>query len=410
MKILIAEDDVVVRKLLEHLLHNWGYDLEVCSDGTSAWEKISSNNPPDIAILDWFMPGLTGVEVCQRAQSTHYAERNFIYYMITSATVNKEQIVKALHSGAHDFILKPIDHEGFRMRISVAEKTVKEKRAAQEMDSVLQNYAARMEQLAEERAKQLIHAERMSCLGTMCAGVAHEINNPLSFISGNAQSIQTFWKDLESILNVYKSKLENINPKLDFIMEELPKSLVSINSGVSRISKIVKGLKRYAVKEKLDERNVVNINDCIKQALEISKPAIGKYVKINLNLLDQPLLVKGNTLELEQVIINLLVNAAHAIEGKPNQSIEVKSNFESGTTRIIIDDSGTGIPQEILSKIWEPFFTTKPMGKGNGLGLSISLGIIRDHQGELKAINRPEGGARFILSLPSHIKQVQQNE
>jgi C4-dicarboxylate-specific signal transduction histidine kinase len=395
MRVLIAEDDLVSNKMLECLLTGWGYEVCTCADGQSAWDIIASDEPPDIALLDWFMPGLTGLEVSQRSQNLEDGKVQFLQRIFISATVEKEQIVQALHSGAHDFLLKPIDAKLLRLRLSLAERTIKEKRAWLEMDKVLQKYTTQVEKLAQERAKQLVHAERMSCLGTMCAGVAHEINNPLSFVSGNVQGLQTFWGEIEPILRPHA----DTNTKIKFILEEFPKSTESIRQGVTRIAKIVKSLKRYAVKES-SEKQKVNLLDCVNQAIELSKPAIGKGVKIATNFSEAPLLVQGNPLEIEQVLINLLVNAAQAMKDKSGAAIEIGADTQNGTAIITIDDYGPGIPDELLKKIWEPFFTTKPIGQGTGLGLAISMGIVRDHQGDLKVVNRSSGGARFTLSFP----------
>jgi C4-dicarboxylate-specific signal transduction histidine kinase len=323
-----------------------------------------------------------------------------MYCIILSGTMMKENVLEALHRGAHDVLEKPYDLSLIRSRLEVAAHITRERKASEEMARVMQRYGEQMEQLAQERAQQLVHADRMSSLGVMAAGIAHEINNPMSFISGNAQSVQRYWSDIEPILRTYLNEQKGDGHKIEFILTEMPKVLASIMNGVQRVTTIVKGLKKYSGKTTKESRDSIDLNHCIEQALELCKGNFDKSLVVERKLTITLPLVSANSLEIEQVLVNLLVNASHAMAGKETQILTISSQKTTSAVLVAVEDTGTGIPATLLTKIWDPFVTTKAIGQGTGLGLSISSGIIKSHGGELKASNRPQGGARFELSLP----------
>lgn len=393
-RILVVDDDRVSRRVIESQIAQVARDVICCEDGETAWKLINTEPYPDILILDWFLPGFTGLELCQMQQRSSLP---FMYKMIVSGIANREQIVEALHSGAHDVILKPVDLPLLETRLRVAWRFVEERRAGEEATANIKLYAEHMDSLARERAKQLVHAERMSSLGVMSAGIAHEVNNPMSFISGNVQTLKRFWRDVEPV--VRDAACDPDAGKLRFVVDEMPQLLDGIMKGVERVTRIVQGLKKYSGR---DDGMIApfDVNESIRQALELVRFSLGKQVTVALSLPEQPVLVNGSALELEQVLINLFVNANQAMEGVSNPFLGIESQLDGDMVEIRIEDSGPGIPEGHLEKIWNPFFTTKPPGKGTGLGLSISAGIIQRHGGTFSVENRDEGGARFYLRLP----------
>ncbi len=399
LRVLIADDDPICRRMLEHALEKWGYIVSSCDNGEAAW-KVLTANETDIAILDWYMPGLTGPEITER--HAQLEDARFTYKLILSGQMDKAQVIEALHRGAHDIMEKPCDMRILQSRLSTASRIIKDKRTVEQMAMVMERYATQMELLANERAQQLIHADRMSSLGVLAAGVAHEINNPMSFISGNVQNLERFWKDLDPILR--SALLENSpdKQKVSFILEEMPRVFASIMKGVQRVTAIVKGLKKYSGQQGATARTPLNINTCIEQALEMCRGTIGKQVSVELKLNREIEEIVANSIEIEQVLVNLIVNAAHAMEGRELQILTLGSHTEDGNVVVSVEDTGNGIPPELLTKIWDPFITTKPQGKGTGLGLSISSGIIRNHGGSISASNREGGGAKIAFKIPIH--------
>lgn len=398
LTVLIADDDPVSRRLLQALLKKLGHESIVFNEGLAAWERLKAAQDIDVAILDWAMPGMEGPEICDR--HSHSPEARFCYRIILSGQMEREQIFQALHRGAHDVLEKPCDLPLLQSRLEVARKIIEEKRVMEQMAASMEQYAHHMEQLAQERAQQLVHADRMSSLGTMASGIAHEINNPMSMISGNIQNLARFWTDLEPLL---RSACQPTHPefnKIDFILNETPQIFEGVMKGVHRVTKIVNSLRKYSGKTQKDENLPFDLNECITQAVDLCKGVVGSETKIHLALDENMPALCGDTLQIEQVLVNLIINATHAVESSQKKEIKITTAVESGQVAILVDDSGCGISPQILGKIWDPFMTTKGIGKGTGLGLSISSGIIKAHGGTIDASNREEGGARFRLMLP----------
>ncbi len=275
---------------------------------------------------------------------------------------------------------------------------------------------------------QLIQAEKMSSLGQLVAGVAHEINNPVSFIYGNLTPAQEYIRDLLGLMEMYGQHYPNPAPaiaeeiekiELEFLAEDLPKLLNSIKVGAERIKEIVKSLRTFS---RLDEAEVkeVDIHENIDSTLMIlqtklkqgNNPSEIKVIKAYGNL---PL-IECYAGQLNQVFMNIISNAIDALnEGDKNRSleeiqanpstIEIKTTVDKQWVEIKISDNGIGIKKEASQKIFDPFYTTKPIGKGTGLGLSISYQIVVEkHGGDLRCVSQWGKGTKFIIKLPVTIK------
>jgi len=263
----------------------------------------------------------------------------------------------------------------------------------------------------ELRSSELFHAERMASIGTLAAGVAHEINNPLAYVKSNIMTLQGFLRPLtetmEQLLKLdsedpqfsaaLRSKgVELDHTELQFILEDLQEILVDLLDGSTRIVSIVNGLRQFShpnAKE-LDE---VDLNESVRVAIELSRNEFKYHAKLNLELGNIPR-IKANPGEITQVLVNLLVNASHAIE--ESGTITIGSQFSGNQVEIFVEDSGKGIAPEDLGQIFTPFFTTKPVGEGTGLGLAISHRIIAEHGGEIDVQSELGKGTRFTLHFP----------
>lgn len=250
---------------------------------------------------------------------------------------------------------------------------------------------------------QLVQQEKMASLGRLIAGVAHELNNPISFIVGNIHVLTKYRERLEAYLGaihqgVSEPEREVLRRtlRIDQLMGDLPALIAGTQEGAQRVADIVKSLKRLSFSQGA-AAEAVNL-------AEIAENAVHWVIK-GRNLPDLPrldlpavLLAKGQAGQLHQVLVNLVENALDAVDGR-TQGVSLSGHRDGDRVVLQVCDDGPGIAPENLGKVFEPFFTTKPVGQGTGLGLWISYGIIRDHGGELLALNRPEGGACLRLTL-----------
>ncbi|MDX1651426.1 MAG: 7TM diverse intracellular signaling domain-containing protein [Brumimicrobium sp.] len=263
---------------------------------------------------------------------------------------------------------------------------------------------------------KLLESEKMASLGQLTAGVAHEINNPINFVSSNIEPLKRDLQDLEELLELYsqldkdnfEEKIEEIEQfkeeiDLKYLKDELKEILRNIEEGARRTSEIVKGLKTFS---RNDQKSKIpaHINAGIESTLTLLNSKLSDiHVELNLNDIPQILCYPG---KLNQVIMNIITNSIDAVKAKFGKRkegtirIETSYNVERKEVQIEIEDNGTGIPEEIRKKIYDPFYTTKDVGKGTGLGLSIVYQIIEAHEGEIILESEEGKGTLFRIILP----------
>jgi C4-dicarboxylate-specific signal transduction histidine kinase len=378
------------------MISGWGFETVTADNGEDAWRLISGGENLAMAVIEWNLPGMHGLEICRRARAL---ERHTPFYVLMLTNQgDKKKIVEGLNAGANDYVTKPFDVEEMQARMSVGRRVIELDRSLIEANRKLTRYANEMEKLAEERAKQLIHAERMATVGVMAAGIAHEINNPTMFISANLRSFEKNWPAIKESLDYARPKIGD--NEADFVLEDMPKVSAGIKKGIERTKKIVDSLRTYSRQES-GVRKLVNVEECINQALEICHNRIKYNVIIKRPQLNPSLQAKCDPQQIEQIFVNLLVNATDAIEEhKEKGIIEITVEEGADCTRIKFADNGPGIPEDKFDDLFKPFYTTKEVGKGTGLGLAICQNIAENHDGSLTVKNRPQGGAEFTLELP----------
>lgn len=270
--------------------------------------------------------------------------------------------------------------------------------------------ALRQQQLQET---QLIQSEKMSSLGRMLAGVAHEINNPVNFIYGNLAPAIEHVEDLLELLRIYQEEVHNTPEAVadyateidaEFVAEDLPKLLHSMKFGADRVRQIVLSLKNFSRLEEA-EAHAVNLHECIDSTLLILNNRIKKGITIERNYGDIPN-IEGFAGSLYQVFMNIINNALDALEGNDHSQeapkIAIATERQDNNWVVVrISDNGSGIPLEHQAKIFETFFTTKPRGVGTGMGLSISHQIVVEkHRGQLTCKSEEGKGTEFMIYLP----------
>jgi signal transduction histidine kinase len=230
---------------------------------------------------------------------------------------------------------------------------------------------------------ELIAREKLSSLGLLAAGVAHEINNPMAFVSSNVRALH---RDLSEQPQLPEALRE-------YVDDVLPATL----DGIRRVNSIVADLRRFARND--SELPVqFDLNEEVRSALRLAQGELRDRGQVELELGEIPSLV-GQPRQLSQVLLNLIVNAAQAL---PEQGgvVKVSTRMEAGEAVVQVSDNGVGMSQEALSHLFQPFFTTKPMGQGTGLGLAVAYGIVTRHKGRIEVDSTPGQGTRITVRLP----------
>jgi signal transduction histidine kinase len=281
---------------------------------------------------------------------------------------------------------------------------------ANSLNQLIQRVAKQMHEINQAQA-QLIQSEKMSGLGLMVAGIAHEINNPVNFIYANVDHVNNYTKSLLELVHLYQqhypqlvleiqTKIEEI--ELDFLSEDFLKIIYSMQMGTERIQQIICSLRNFS---RLDEAEMkqVNIHEGIDSTLLILNYRLKQKIEVIKEYGNLPL-IECYPAQLNQVFMNILSNGIDALlenvkASKPQIRIQTnRVGFDKVEIRIF--DNGAGIPSKIKNKIFDPFFTTKPVGKGTGMGLAICYKILEKHRGKIEVISEVGQGTEFVVILP----------
>jgi two-component system, NtrC family, sensor kinase len=300
---------------------------------------------------------------------------------------------------------------GIRALHQKLERYRRERSLNRELERSNRDLAAAYQDL-QATQDQLLHAEKLASIGRLVAGVAHEINNPISFIYGNLIHLETYLERLKSLLAfddtlplsaTCREERERLKRSIDhdYLLEDLDRALRSSRTGAERIRKIVEALLNFsrARKAVLQE---VDLREPLENALCILRSRINGNIEVRCEYGETPA-IQGDPNELSQLFLNLLTNALDAVEGGGTIQVRTCCRTESDEqSRVLVEiqDDGPGIPAEDRDRIFEPFFTTKDVGKGTGLGLSIAYSIAKRHKGELSALCGSPRGTLFRVSLP----------
>ncbi|NJR21252.1 MAG: response regulator [Richelia sp. CSU_2_1] len=411
--ILIVDDTPTNLEVISEALSQVGYAVAIATSGERALQQVD-RRLPDLILLDVMMPGIDGFETCKRLKANPKTCDIPIIFMTALSEVDLK--VKGFELGAVDYITKPFQEKEVLMRVkthlqlSILTKNLEEEVARKTAD-------------LQASQLQIIQTEKLSALGNLMAGVAHEINNPVGFLSGNIQPALEYIKDLFGLLDLYQQKYPEPDAEiqneiktieLEYIREDLPKLIASMQEGIKRIENISTSLRTFSRVDS-DLPITCNIHDGIKSTIMIlkhrlkaskSRPEIATIE----NYGDLPP-VKCYAGQLNQVFMNLLANAIDALDdphiGDKYQkiarqiTIETKTDPDQKQVLIKIADNGKGMSDAVKKKIFEEMFTTKEVGKGTGLGLTIARQIIVEKHGGSIEVNSTLGeGTEFIIHLP----------
>jgi len=442
--IMVVDDKPANLKLLERMLSDRGYRVRPFLKSPMAL-NVALNDPPDLILLDINMPDMDGFEMCQRLKADpRTGDIPVIFISALSETFDK---IKAFVVGGVDYVTKPFQFEEVYARVKTHLNLKRVQQMVEEKNELLEKTISDLK-IAQ---KQLVQSEKMAALGVLTAGIAHEINNPVNFIKTSALGLEQDIKDIEKLLAFYNENcsrcnkndvirqgLESIKKEIDFelLIRELPELMHNLQEGVNRTQEIVSSLRLYSRMDDFDFKKT-GLHSLIDAALVILKSRQDERIEVKKEYGAIPE-VYGHPGKLIQVFTNILSNAIDSLQsmgpGWGNMVSDVdnvvmpdlgegvisdtgnakaysdkkritirtslvsKENLEY--TLVSIHDNGPGIAKQYLDKIFDPFFTTKEIGRGSGLGLSISIGIVREHKGIIEVISNPESGTVFSVLLP----------
>ena len=428
MKILVVDDNNFSLMYTKNTLieNNINAAPILCDSGKKALEILNATDI-DILLLDIVMPDMTGIEVLKKIKADdRFKEMQII--MITSVT-DRGTLKECFDLGANDFIVKPIELVEFTARINAA---IRARESSEKLENALELTLKQNRKLNEvtrklkETQSFLIQSEKLAAIGELAAGVAHEINNPMGFISSNFETMTKYIDKFKKLYQAYDHLLENINfteeenhkdilqekysvieymenNRIAYVIDDLDDLLKDTRDGIDRVTKIIQSLRRFGRSNVEEEFSWNDLEEIIEESLLITNNETKYSADIQRSY--QGLIpVFCNRVQLGQVMINIIINAAHAIKSRHTDErglITVKTYSEAEKHIIEITDNGPGIRKEIIGKIFDPFFTTKDVGQGTGLGLSICYDIIvNKHKGELLVTSKENMGASFFIKLP----------
>ena len=414
--ILIVDDSSTNLSVLSQALKTAGYKVRVAVDGLSAIEMLEkcaidpTKNPlPELILLDVQMPGIDGFETCRQLKANQVTAVIPVIFM--TALADAESKIKGLSLGAVDYITKPFEQDEVIARVNI------HWRLKQLTDNLEQQVTERTRALQQAQV-QVVQQEKLSALGQLVAGVAHEINNPLSFMVSNIAPAKEYLADITEVLRLYQKhypepapdiaiKIDEID--LEFVIEDFSHLLDSMQVGTERIKDISLSLRNFA-RSDVDTATAIDLHETLDSTLLLLKHRLKNRgdrptIEVIQNYGELPP-IKCYPGPMNQVFMNLLANAIDAVEEAWEKdqrclTITISTEVLRESAIVRIADNGLGMTDEIQKHLFEPLFTTKAVGKGTGLGLSIARQIVTDkHGGQLFCKSLAGKGTEFAIVLP----------
>jgi two-component system NtrC family sensor kinase len=400
-RILIVDDQTANLQVLATVLEFAGYVNVSCLSDSRNLLSIFREVKPDLILLDLHMPHVDGLAAMDQLASV-IPEEDYLPILILTGDNTSEAKEKALSHGAHDFLSKPLNRTEVQLRVKNLLQTRQLHLQLKTQNKSLEEQVRERTELADELGRtnrklretqaHLIHSEKMSGLGQLVAGIAHEINNPVAFVINNVFIVQEGLAKLAA-------QAGDLPEGAAARVTKMQARIADAHAGATRVKELVSKLRTFS---RLDEGTLktINIHESIESVLLFLRHKMEGRIEVDRQYGEVEMLtcLAG---ELNQVLMNIIANAIDAIHG-PGR-ITVTTTQQNGHFVIRVRDTGKGIPEEIRGRIFDPFFTTKPIGQGTGLGLAISYGIMQAHQGSMEFSSQTGQGTEFTLKIPASL-------
>ncbi len=396
---LIVESCNETRQLLVHITQEAGFEPIPCQENEEAWQYLKSGMIR-LALIAYPSTQPEGLDVLRRLQDS--ARINHVYFIMLSNHWDSDQMVASLNSGASDYLAKPVKPGELSARLKVGSRLV-------------------------QRQLQLSQSQKLETIGQMAAGVAHEINTPIQYVGDNLQFILDSISELVDWIDCHDaadqaeapatqssldSRSQTIVPNAkkqtdidwDYLRQELPLAVTQSMHGIQQVARIVSAMKGFSYLGAKEFR-AVDLREVIDDAREVSRSQWKYVCDVQLNFPEPWPNIYGLKGEIKQVFLNLIVNAAHAVQDTHKETgkrglISFSGQQEGKFVIVSISDTGCGIPVTCQNRIFDPFFTTKEVGKGTGQGLAMVHSIITQHGGTISFESGVGVGTTFEVRLP----------
>lgn len=393
-RVLVADDSRLDRTLLHNALSSWGYTVVLAENGATAVDLLRANGDIQLAIVDWMIPDLSGPDVCRAVAKLD----RFIYIIVLTGRSRREGLSEALSAGAADFISKPFEAAELEARVRSAFRIL-------------------------DLQTQILQMQKMDSVGRLAAGIAHEINTPIQYVGDNTRFLEGSFGGLLGMVrrgrallgslergDLKPEEIEEVQAEwqeadLDYLMEEIPRAISESLEGVARVSSIVAAMKEFSHPGG-DEAALADLHAAIESTITVTRNEWKYSSDMRIDFAPDMPPVPCLIGEMKQVILNLIVNAAHAIASREGAdtgrgTITIGTAHGDGWAEIRVADTGTGIPPEVQAKVFEPFFTTKDVGRGTGQGLALAHAVVEHkHGGTIRFETEVGKGTTFIVRLP----------
>lgn len=370
-RLLIVDDEPDMRRFLVTILSD-DYRIQQAADGITGLE-MARREQPDLMLLDLMLPGMDGLDVCRELKK--YEQTRDIKIILLTARVDEGSKIEALERGADDFLTKPFSTAEVKTRLSNLLRTARLQKDLRvqnrELDQALKSL--------KTTEAHLIQSEKMNALGSLASGLLHEINNPLNYTMTAVQVLQQ-------------------NAQAD---DDLKDTLSDIDEGMQRIRDIVSELRTFAYPESADHREAFRLSEALGTALRFTSHLRNGH-QVEQHLSPDSVIV-GSKTHMSQVFVNLLSNSLHAIDAvhdKRPGRLCVESQRHGDALRIRVWDNGVGIDPTVLPRVFDPFFTTRQVGDGVGLGLSVCHTIVKNHGGTIRVESEKDCYTQVTIELP----------